>query len=217
MSVPVIVIGAGGHAAVVADALREAGTEVLGFTDSDVRLHGTMRIGLPVLGDDSVLERHARDGLRLANGLGFVFGSGRTAARARAQRNLQALGWSFVSVIHPHASVSRHARLADDVQVLCGAIVQAGAIVGTGCIVNTAAIVEHDCTVGSWCHLATRSTLCGQVDVGDGSLIGAGAVVRQGIRIGADTLVGAGAVLVRNSAGGETLCGVPARPLGTNR
>lgn len=217
MNLPVIVIGAGGHAAVVADALRESGAKVLGYTDPDPRLHGTLRLGLPVLGGDDVLAKHAPERVRLANGLGFVSGSGRTAARARVQQRLQSLGWTFSPVIHPHALISRHATLAADVQVLAGAIVQAGAQVGIGTIVNTAAVVEHDAIVGAWCHVATRATLCGQTCVGDGCLIGAGAVLRQSVSIGADTVIGAGAVVLRDSAGGETLCGVPARPLGMKR
>lgn len=217
MTQPVIVIGAGGHAAVVADALREAGIEVLGFTDPDARLHGTQRIGLPVLGGDEVLATHSPGRVRLVNGLGFVSGSGHAAARTRAQQRLQALGWTFAPVIHPHALISRHATLAADVQVLAGAIVQARAAVGAGTIVNTAAIVEHDVIVGAWCHVATRATLCGQTRVGDGCLIGAGAVLRQSVVLGDDTVVGAGAVVLRDSAGGQTLCGVPARPHGTKQ
>jgi sugar O-acyltransferase (sialic acid O-acetyltransferase NeuD family) len=210
-------VGAGGHAAVVADALLEAGARVLGFTDPDASKHGTLRLGLPVLGSDDVLAQHGTGGVRLANGLGFVSGSGRSSLRARVQRQLEAQGWSFIPVIHPRATVSRSAVLGEGSQVLAGAIVQAGATIGAGTIVNTAAIVEHDAIVGDWCHLASQSTLSGQTRVGAGSLIGAGAVLRQSVSIGEDTIVGAGAVVLRDSPGGETLCGVPARPLGAKR
>ncbi|OQS46753.1 acetyltransferase [Chromobacterium violaceum] len=217
MSRPVIVIGAGGHAAVVADALLESGIEVLGYTDPDARLHGALRLGLPVLGGDEALAGYAPAQVRLVNGLGFVSGSGREAARARTQQALQAQGWTFASAIHPSAWISRHAVLADDAQVLAGAIVQAGARIGAGSIVNTGAVVEHDSSVGAWCHVATRATLCGQTRIGDGCLIGAGAVLRQSVSLGADTVIGAGAVVLRDSAGGEILCGVPARPIGAKR
>ncbi len=214
MSLPVIVVGAGGHAAVVADALLEAGTRVLGFTDPDVGRHGALRIGLPILGSDDVLMQYTPDGVRLANGLGFVSGSGQTSLRARVQQRLETQGWIFISVIHPRAIISRNAALGGGSQVLAGAIVQAGASVGAGTIVNTAAVVEHDAIVGDWCHVASQSTLCGQTCVGSGSLVGAGAVLRQSVAIGEDTIVGAGAVVLRDSPGRETLCGVPARPLG---
>ena len=217
MTCPVVIIGAGGHATVVADALLEAGERVLGFTDADASLHGTTRLGLAVLGGDDALRQYRPEDVRLANGLGFVSGTGRGSVRARAQQRLEAAGWTFVGVRHPRAIVSRHATLGAGSQVLAGAIVQAGARVGANTIVNTAAVVEHDAVVGEWCHVAPRATLCGQVRVGAGSLVGAGAVLRQSISIGEDTLVGAGAVVVKDSPGRETLCGVPARPPGTKQ
>jgi sugar O-acyltransferase (sialic acid O-acetyltransferase NeuD family) len=217
MTLPVIVIGAGGHAGVIADALREVGTEVLGFTDPNLSLHGKLKLGLPILGGDEVLTSVSPKYVRLVNGLGFVSGSGRATVRARTQQQLAAKGWIFVHVIHPSALISSYATLSADVQVLAGAIVQAGAVVGVGTIINTAAIVEQDTIVGAWCHVATRATLCGQARVGDGCLIGAGAIVRQSVILANDTLIGAGAVVLSNSASGETLCGVPARPLGTKQ
>jgi len=217
MSRPVVVIGAGGHAAVIADALLETGAVVLGFTDLDPDLRGAQCLGLPVLGDDGVLARYAPGDIVLANGLGFVAGSGRTTWRARVQQRLEAAGWSFVGVVHPRATVSRHAMLGPACQVLAGAVIQAGARIGTATIVNSAVVVEHDAVVGAWCHLAPRSTLCGQTRVGDGSLVGAGAVLRQSVALGVDTVVGAGAVVLKDSPGQETLCGVPARPLGTKQ
>lgn len=215
MTLPVIVIGAGGHAAVVADTLREAGTNVLGFTDPNTYLHGTMRVGLPILGGDEVLATCSPREVLLVNGLGFVSGSGRTAIRARVQQRLEMLGWLFAPVIHPQARISNYASLGADVQIFAGAILQAGSVIGRGSIINTGAIVEHDTKVGAWCHVATRATLCGQTSIGDGCLIGAGAIVRQSVALANDTLIGAGAVVLRNSAIGETLCGVPARLLGT--
>lgn len=217
MTLPVIIIGAGGHATVLAEALYEAGTEILGFTDADSRLHDTYRLGIPVLGGDQVLASWSPDRVRLVNGLGFIAGSGRSAARALVQQHLQSLGWIFAKVIHPSALVSRKATLAGDTQVLAGAIIQPAAEIGSGTIINTAAIVEHGAFIGDWCHVATRATLCGQTRIGNGCLIGAGAVLRQSVVLGGDTIVGAGAVVLRDSAGGETLCGVPARPVGVKQ
>lgn len=204
-----IVIGAGGHAAVVADALLAAGREVLGFTDVDPARKGAMLCGRPVLGDDNVLAGRRADGVVLVNGIGGVRS---TELRRAVQSRLTANGWQFAGVHHPAAIVSPLARLASDVQVLAGAIVQVGAALGSGTIVNTAAVVEHDCVVGEFVHIAPRAVLCGDVRVGDESHIGAGAVVRQGLQLGPRTVAGAGAVVVKNSEGGALLVGVPARP-----
>lgn len=209
MSQPVIIIGAGGHAAVIADALLVGGIEVIGFTDLDPSRHGNRHCGLPVLGDDEgALSGYRQGSVLLANGIGGIRS---TELRRNTQMRLQQLGWRFGTVRHPSAIVSPRARISGGVQLLAGSIVQTGADIGPGSIVNTGAVIEHDCEVGGFVHAAPRSLLCGDVKVGPGSHIGAGAVVKQGLRLGPNTLIGAGAVVVKDFAGDGMLVGAPAR------
>lgn len=208
----VIVIGAGGHARVVADALLAAGRTVLGFTDRDATLHGKRILGLQVLGDDTLLAQHDRQGVELALGLGTVGAGQDTLQRQSLQQSLQNQGWRMASVRHPSAVVSAFAQVQPGAQLLAACVVQAGAQVGEGCIVNTAAVVEHDTTLGAYSHLAPRALLCGNVTVGACSHIGAAAVVRQGLTLGEQTVVAAGAVVVDSCEGHTLLLGVPARP-----
>ena len=208
MSLPVIIVGSGGHAAVVADALLAADVRVLGFVDSDPARHGQTICGLPVLGSDAVLDGHRPGAALLANGIGGVRAEG---LRRPLQERLESRGWEFASVRHPSAIVSPFAQLGAGSQLLAGAIVQANARVGKGSIVNTAAVIEHDVELGEFVHVAPRALLCGSVAVGSGSHVGAGAVVRQHVRLGERTMVGAGAVVVCDFPPGCTLVGVPAR------
>ncbi len=203
----IIVIGSGGHAAVVADALLAAGARVLGFTDPDTARHGRVLCGLPVLGDDTVLDAHSTATLRLANGIGGTRGEG---LRRAVQRQLEVRGWEFVQVRHPAAVVSPFAHVAAGAQLFASCVVQAGAVIGEGCIVNTAAVVEHDVVLGEFVHVACNATLCGNVRVGANSHVGAAAVLRQGVQLGDATVVGAGAVVLCDFEGGATLVGAPA-------
>lgn len=211
---PIIVIGSGGHAAVVADALLAAGERVLGFTDTDSRRHGLQLCGLPVLGDDSVLGSFASGDVQLANGIG---GTRAEALRSVVQAALEARGWQFTTVQHPSAVVSPFARVGPGAQMLARSVVQPGAEVGAGCIVNTGAVIEHDVWLGEFVHVACGAVLCGHVKVGALSHIGAAAVVKQGVTLGARTVVGAGAVVVKNSEGSTTLVGVPASKMRETR
>lgn len=209
MSEPVIVIGAGGHGGVLADALLAAGAAVLGFTDAGLR--GPGPCGLRILGDDAVLAQHDRTAVRLVNGLGGVGQPGQIETRRALQLRLEAQGWRFVGVRHPSAIVSPHASVAPTAQLLAGCIVQAGARIGAGCIVNTGAIVEHDVQLGDWSHLAPRALLCGGVTVGTVCHVGAGAVIRQALALAAGSIVGAGAVVAATPPHAALLLGVPAR------
>lgn len=205
-----IIVGAGGHAAVVADALLASGERVLGFIDKDSSRHGRKLCGLPVLGDDQVLGNHSPATLQLANGIGGTRGED---LRRAVQRRFEAAGWQFIQVRHPSASVSPFAHLSAGTQLLASCVVQAGAVLGQGCIVNSAAVVEHDVELGEFVHVACNATLCGGVRIGANSHVGAAAVVRQGVQLGDGTVVGAGAVVVRDFHGGGTLAGVPAQQL----
>lgn len=213
MNASVVIIGSGGHAAVVADALLAAGRQVLGCTDADTTRHGAQVCGLPVLGDDSVLARYLPTEVQLANGIGGTRGE---PLRAHVQRALESRGWRFMPVRHPSAVVSPFARVADSAQLMARSVVQPGAEVAEGCIVNTGAVLEHDVRLGEFVHVAGGAVLCGQVQVGAHSHVGAGAVVRQGVVLGAHTVVGAGAAVLHDSPGGATLVGVPARTLRQN-
>lgn len=205
---PLIIVGAGGHGRVLADALRVAGACVLGFTDSDANLQAATVDGLSVLGTDEVLAGFSVDEVVLVNGVGSA---GLPTARRALGERLRAEGWRFGTVVHPKAIVAEGAVLEEGAQVMAGAVVQPGARIGRNAVVNTGAVVDHDCEIGAYVHVAPGATLSGGVVVGEDSHVGTGAVVVQGVRLGPRTMVAAGAVVVRSDAGGATLMGVPAR------
>lgn len=212
---PVIIIGAGGHATVVADALMAAGHTVLGFTDADARRLGHALCGLAILGTDQVLQSYNPAHVALANGIGSLSNDSEPL-RYRVQRQLEQQGWKFCSVIHPSAWISPHATLEHAVQIMAGSVVQVAAHIETGVIINTRAVVEHDTRVGAWSHVAPGAVICGDVTIGPQSHIGAGAVIKQGLKLGEQTLVGLGSAVVADFPGQGVLTGIPARSKESN-
>ena len=206
--IPVIVMGAGGHAGVLIDTLEVLAREIIGLTDSNSARHGTRLLGYEVIGTDDVIERWDVGSIRLVNGIGSI---GSAAVRSAIYVAYTARGYAFETVVHPTAIVSRHAEIGPGVQVLAGAIVQAGARIGANTIVNSGAIVEHDCTIGPHCHVAPGAVLSGGVTIGEAAHIGTGASVKQDVLIGAAIIVASGAAVVRNVADRHTVRGVPAR------
>ncbi len=205
-----IIVGAGGHAAVLADAILASGNTVVGFTDSDVSLHGSRICDCPVLGADDALTAYRPDEVLLVNGLGPMGGAS-NRRRYEVQVKLETLGWEFLGVRHPSAVASSFAMVGSGAQLLAGCVVQVGASIGASAVVNTAAVIEHGVSIGAWAHVAPGAVVCGEAVVGANTLIGAGAVVRQGVIIGADCIVGAGAVVVRDFPDGSRCFGNPAK------
>lgn len=198
-------IGAGGHAKVVLDALLEGGTDLSGVA---VRADAPAPdlLGLPVA-TPAIAPSPA--------GPSFHVAIGAAAVRERLQGEAEAAGGSALTVLHPAASISRFATIAEGGFVAAGAVVGPVAVVGRGVIINHGAVVDHDCAVGDFCHLAPNATLGGGVRVGARCLIGAGAVVLPGVTIGDDVTIGAGAVVTRDVASAQTWTGVPAAPKGS--
>jgi sugar O-acyltransferase (sialic acid O-acetyltransferase NeuD family) len=200
---PIILIGGGGHALVVADASRASRVPVLGFADDEpsASVAGVDRLGTieDVLSD----ERFAVNPLILAMGL----------STARTRLSVRLSGRPPARVIHPSAIISDSARIGGGSFIGPGAIVNAQAITGAHAIVNSGAIVEHECVVGDGAHVCPRAVMGGRARLGERATLGTGAVVLPGVSIGDGAVVGASSLVNRDVPSGETVAGVPARAL----
>ncbi len=211
-SISYVVFGAGGHAAVVIDALLTAGyAPPVGLLDRDPFRHGETVLAAPVLGGDELLPE-----LKASGVTHFVVGLG-SIHDTRMRRKLFELGLSHglhpLAVRHPSAICSRTTVVGLGTQILAGSIVNTETRLDDNVVVNTGAVIEHHCVLAAHSHVASNATLAGGVRVGMGAHVGAGATVRQGIQIGEGAVVGAGAVVVKDVPAGVTVVGVPAEIL----
>lgn len=204
-----VVIGAGGHAKVVLDALMLLDEyRVAGVLALPEEVGGEV-LGVSIIGTDADLRDLAARGVTAAVvGIGSV---GECGARIAAAEKIARAGLRLPTIVHSAATVSRHAELAEGVFVAAGAVVGPGAIVGRCAIVNTGAVVDHDCVVGEFAHVASGATLAGGVSVGARVHVGAGAAIVQYLSVGDDALIGAGAVVVDDIESGCVAYGNPAR------
>ena len=206
-----LIHGASGHGKVVRDTAQASGiwSEYLFFDDRWPALTscGTWS----VVGTGESLLARAAEG-----GKGFV-AIGSAASRLAWLERFRSAGIPLATLIHPSAVISPYAQVGEGALVVAGAVINVDARLGIGCIVNTAATVDHDCLLGDGVHVCPGAHLAGDVQVGRASWIGIGSVVLQGVRIGAEVMVGAGAVVVSDVPDGQTVVGVPARPLKKKR
>lgn len=199
------IVGAGGHGRVVADCAEALGWDRIEFFDD--KGVGTSSGPWPTVGAIEALFE------RIADYDGVIVGIGDNRARLDRHRALAGRGAAMATLIHPRATVSRHARIDVGTVVFAGAVVNFGAVIGEACIINTGATVDHDDRLADGVHLSPGSHLGGGATVGECSWIGLGASVRDGIAIGRDVRIGAGAAVVDAVPNDVVLVGVPARPL----
>lgn len=196
-------IGAGGHAKVVLEALLAA------HPGAAVRVFDESEAGASLLG---VAVERLPNGARVPGAAHVAIGD--TAARQRLAEAVVRAGGRLFTIVHPGASVSPSARLGDGVFAAGLCVIGPEAAIGHGVIVNHGAIVDHDCSVGDWTHVSPNATLGGSVSVGRSVMIGAGAVLLPGVRVGDRAVIGAGAVVLADVPRDTKVAGVPAGPLG---
>lgn len=187
--------GAGGHAKVILDILEAQGYEVAGVVDDNPAL--TEFMGKPVL-----------HGVKEVSPVIISIGINGTRRKVVEKQDPTTV---YGTAIHPSAIVSPHATIEEGTVVMQGAIVQTGTQIGKHCIINTGASVDHDCVLENFVHISPHATLCGDVKVGEGTWIGAGAVVIQGIRIGKNCVIGAGSVVCKDVPDGVKAYGNPCK------
>lgn len=208
MDKPVIVLGAGGHAKVVIDALLQQGVDVVGIVDSDSNKVSNQILGINVIGDDDTVFRYPKDEIYLVNGIGSV---GSATRRKSVFMKFKSQGYRFIVVIHPSAIIGSDVDIQEGAQIMAGAVIQSGAVIGINTIVNTRASIDHDCIIQSHVHISPGAIICGGVSVGEETHVGAGATVIQGVRIGVNTVVGAGSLVLKDVAGNKVIYGNPAK------
>lgn len=212
---PLVLLGAGGHARVVLDAVRSRGErEVVAVLDADPATRGSFVAGVEIVGDDSSLSAFPPTAYDLVVA---VIGFGTNIKRHALARELRARGYELATVVHASAIVSPAATVAAGAQVLVGAIINSGARIMQDAIVNSGAVVEHDCVVGRGAHLAPRALLGGGAQIGDEAQLGLGAVVLPQVRVGERAIVGAGTVVLSDVLADDIVVGSPARTITPRR
>lgn len=203
----VMILGAGGHAKVVLYILRAAGHEtaaVVGQPPDPANGFGDV----PVIPSDDEAVARAKEA-----GLSFIVAIGDNRKRRLVYERFLSEGIPASCAVHPAAVVASEAEYGSGTVVGATAVIAPDTRVGANAVINTGAIIEHDCVVGDHVHVAPGVRMGGQVHVGDEALVGIGAVLLPGVRVGPGAVVGAGAVVLRDVPAGNTVAGVPARPL----
>lgn len=190
-SLPVIILGAGGHAKVVINALQASNRKILGIADPNLKV-GEQVLGVKGIGDDSIVFQFAPSSVELVNGIGALPES---TLRSRLTSVFRKKGYRFAAVIHPQTVIAPDVRLAEGVQLMAGSIIQPGSSIGQDTIVNTRVSIDHDCIIGNGCHIAPGTVVNGNVTIDQGCFIGAGSCVTQNITIGKEVIVAAGSVI----------------------
>jgi UDP-perosamine 4-acetyltransferase len=189
----ILVVGAGGHASVCVEVLKDNSEQVAYCVDVAHSGEIGKKIHDVEIVSEVELKRMFNAGFRKA-----VIAIGDNSKRSSQQKFLSNLGFSFENALSRSAKISKSAQIGMGVVIMPGAIINSKATIGNHSIVNSGAVVEHDCKISDFVHIGPNCTLTGNVKIGSGTLIGAGTVIIPEISVGSDVIIGAGSVVVKN-------------------
>ena len=194
-----IIIGAGGHGKVIADAALKNGYANICYIDDNAT---DDVMGFPIIGTSADIEC-LNDG-----STDFIIGIGNNAVRKTIAETYNV---NWVSIIHPSAQIGFNAEIGKGTVVMANAVVNVCAKIGEHCIINTGAIVEHDNVIENYAHISPNVALGGTVRIGSLTHVGIGATVKNNTEICSDCTIGAGAVVIKSIKEPGTYVGVPIR------
>ena len=215
MRTQIAIYGAGGFGREVAwlvEACRQVGeaVEPVCFIDDEVRHQGGELNGLPVIALEDLSRRFP--GACVVSGIGVP----RTRELLMSKASVAGLG--FATVIHPRTERSRWIEIGEGTVICAGNILTTNIALGRHVQINLDCTIGHDVVMGDFATLAPGVHVSGCVRLGHRVYVGTGAVIINGtadspIVIGDDAVVGAGACVTKSVAPGQTVVGVPARPI----
>ena len=121
--------------------------------------------------------------------------------------------------IEPGAIIREQVEIGKNAVIMMGAILNIGAVVGEGTMIDMGAVLGGRATVGAHCHIGAGAVLAGVIEpasatpviVEDNVLVGANAVVVEGVHVGKNAVVAAGAVVLEDVPENAVVAGTPAR------
>jgi len=123
--------------------------------------------------------------------------------------------------IEPGAIIRDQVKIGDQVVIMMGAIINIGAEIGAKTMIDMGAVLGGRAMVGENCHIGAGTVLAGVIEppsatpviIEDDVLIGANAVVLEGVRVGKGAVVAAGAIVTSDVEPYTVVGGVPARKI----
>ena len=125
--------------------------------------------------------------------------------------------------IEPGAIIRENVSIGDNAVIMMGAVINIGAVIGEKTMIDMGAVLGGRATVGKNCHVGAGAVLAGVIEpasakpviIEDNVLIGANAVIIEGVHVGKNSVVAAGAIVIEDVPENTVVAGCPARVIKT--
>lgn len=121
--------------------------------------------------------------------------------------------------IEPGAIIRDQVTIGNNAVIMMGAVINIGAVIGEGTMIDMNVVVGGRGTIGKNCHIGAGAVIAGVIEppsalpvvIEDDVVVGANAVILEGVRVGKCSVVAAGAVVIEDVPPNVVVAGTPAR------
>lgn len=213
MFAPIVVLGAGGDALVVGEAVlqgQRAGhpVELVGFLDDTLK--GQTVYERPVLGG-------LDDWNKLDSDIRFVPAIQKVKDAPRRAQRVDSLAIPierWITIIHPRAEVSSDCVIAHGAFIASCATVQPECRIGAFASLRAGAMMGHSCRVDEHAYVGPNAVMCGHTVLERGAHLGPGSILLDNKTMGEFSVAGIGAAVTKNVRARTIVFGNPAIRVG---
>jgi acetyltransferase EpsM len=177
MQKEIIIIGGGGFAKTLVDAILKEGIyKIAGFCIDNVPVDNFVLQSFKVISDTPLSE------IEVVNNYYFVVALGNNQIRQKFYENALKKCKPAV-IIHPSAIIGSHVKIGEGSMVMANTIINPYTRIGRNSIVNSGVIIDHDCIIGDNVHLSIGSLIGSKSTISDNVTIPIGEIVNSSSKI----------------------------------
>lgn len=205
----VVIWGAGGFGQEVLPFLQTVGHyKVVGFIDTNPSLKGKFINGIPVLGDDSILESLVKEDV-----LCVFIAVGNSSIREPLFKKILDMGLELINIIHPSSVIVPNVSLGRGVVIYPNATINTNVRIGDSVLINSNVSIGHDVEIGDFVNVNPGVNVAGRVKIKKHAFLGIGCSVLENVVIGQKAIIGGGALVRKDVLPETVVVGVPARSI----
>ncbi len=207
----IYIVGAGTYGEAMFELATILGYNVICFYDDNVDKISQYVMGKKIASSFSSLKE-----ADIADKY-FIVAIGNNKKRYEICSIINDLGGITPSLIHPRALLSPSAKIGKGVYIQANAYIWTKVEIDDFCIISPNVVIAHHAHIGKACLISTGSIVGASVNINNSSFLGIGCSIITGVsEIGENSIIGAGALVLKDVQPDCVVVGSPARFLRKN-